>query len=299
MSFPPRGDLPVFVSASGPRTLELAGRIADGVILLVGLFPEAIRWAVEHIDQGARAARRPPGTKPHIAVFAYGATSQEPYRALRAAPSITAWFPQTAPIICELGGPPVDVAMKVRRTYAGGEFPGGVPGRRAIARSLHAKGGPRWRPRGGQAPHRGAPRGRRRLCPRLSARGGAHGNGQGVCHLLAQGHRAAVVCPADPLAWFSGMSDYQTPAAAAGPGETNGGTEPRLGGLDPLRRTRHGAFVHAALVSDGLRSPFGLRCGEPEAGPGFVERMVAAGSARTPAVASILVAPPHPARDTA
>ena len=56
LRFGARPELPVFVSASGPRTLELAGGLADGVILLVGLFPDAVTWALEHIDRGARAA---------------------------------------------------------------------------------------------------------------------------------------------------------------------------------------------------------------------------------------------------
>src|SRR5712692_4026864 len=49
LRFPARADIPVFISASGPKTLELAGRIADGVILLVGLFPEALGWAIAHL----------------------------------------------------------------------------------------------------------------------------------------------------------------------------------------------------------------------------------------------------------
>jgi 5,10-methylenetetrahydromethanopterin reductase len=67
LRFPARPGIPVFISASGPKTLELAGRIADGVILLVGLFPEALEWAVAQVDRGAAAAGRP---RPQIAVFA-------------------------------------------------------------------------------------------------------------------------------------------------------------------------------------------------------------------------------------
>ena len=69
LRFQARPDIPVFLSASGPKTLELAGRIADGVILLVGLFPEALEWAIAQVVKGAQAADRP---RPQIAVFAYG-----------------------------------------------------------------------------------------------------------------------------------------------------------------------------------------------------------------------------------
>jgi 5,10-methylenetetrahydromethanopterin reductase len=119
LRFPARADIPVFISASGPKALEMAGRIADGVILLVGLFPEALDWAISHVARGADAAGRP---RPHIAVFAYGAIAQDEAAAIDDARSIAAWFPQTAPHICTLAGLPRDVVDAVRAGYAGGEF---------------------------------------------------------------------------------------------------------------------------------------------------------------------------------
>jgi 5,10-methylenetetrahydromethanopterin reductase len=119
LRFAARADIPVFISASGPRTLELAGRIADGVILLVGLFPEALEWAIARVAQGAAAAGRP---RPEIAVFAYGAIAEDEDAALDSARSIAAWFPQTAPRICDLAGLPRDLADRVRAGYQGGEF---------------------------------------------------------------------------------------------------------------------------------------------------------------------------------
>lgn len=119
LRFPARADIPVFVSASGPKTLELAGQIADGVILLVGLFPEALDWAISHVARGADAVGRP---RPHVAVFAYGAVAEDETAALEDARSIAAWFPQTAPHICALAGLPRAVVETVRTGYAGGEF---------------------------------------------------------------------------------------------------------------------------------------------------------------------------------
>jgi 5,10-methylenetetrahydromethanopterin reductase len=119
LRFPARADIPIYISASGPKTLELAGEIADGVILLVGLFPEALAWALEHIDRGASRAGRP---RPHVAVFAYGAIDDDPSVALEAARPIAAWFPQTAPVICELAGLEPELIESVRERYEGGEF---------------------------------------------------------------------------------------------------------------------------------------------------------------------------------
>jgi 5,10-methylenetetrahydromethanopterin reductase len=52
--------MPIYVAASGPKMLELAGRIADGVIILVGTDLHSIRQARERIEAGARAANRDP-----------------------------------------------------------------------------------------------------------------------------------------------------------------------------------------------------------------------------------------------
>jgi 5,10-methylenetetrahydromethanopterin reductase len=54
----PRERVPIYLAASGPKMLELAGRIADGVIVLVGVDPPRVRQAIETIGAGARAAGR-------------------------------------------------------------------------------------------------------------------------------------------------------------------------------------------------------------------------------------------------
>ena len=54
--------IPLYLSAEGPRTLELAGEIADGVIVNVGLQPALVRDAVARVHAGARRAGRDPAT---------------------------------------------------------------------------------------------------------------------------------------------------------------------------------------------------------------------------------------------
>lgn len=49
---------PVLLLASGPRLLELAGEVADGVLMLVGLHPDAIAAAREHLRVGAARVDR-------------------------------------------------------------------------------------------------------------------------------------------------------------------------------------------------------------------------------------------------
>ena len=57
----PGAGVPIYVAGSGPRILELAGRVADGVIVLVGVQPDRVRRALERVHAGARAAGRDPG----------------------------------------------------------------------------------------------------------------------------------------------------------------------------------------------------------------------------------------------
>ncbi len=55
---PCKGKVPIYVAASGPKMLELSGRIADGIIILVGVADDYIAQATEKIRIGAQAAGR-------------------------------------------------------------------------------------------------------------------------------------------------------------------------------------------------------------------------------------------------
>ena len=55
---PCKGKVPIYIAASGPKMLELSGRIADGIIVLVGVADEYIAHAKEKIAAGAKAAGR-------------------------------------------------------------------------------------------------------------------------------------------------------------------------------------------------------------------------------------------------
>ncbi len=50
----------IFIAAHGPRTIEVAGEVADGVLLQVGLHPQAVELARQHLEAGARRAGRNP-----------------------------------------------------------------------------------------------------------------------------------------------------------------------------------------------------------------------------------------------
>lgn len=49
---------PVYLLAAGPRMIELAGEVADGAFLMVGLNPAGVSAARRHLEDGARRAGR-------------------------------------------------------------------------------------------------------------------------------------------------------------------------------------------------------------------------------------------------
>ena len=49
---------PVYLLAAGPRMIELAGEVADGALLMVGLHPASVRAAFHHLEIGAARSGR-------------------------------------------------------------------------------------------------------------------------------------------------------------------------------------------------------------------------------------------------
>jgi 5,10-methylenetetrahydromethanopterin reductase len=63
---------PVYMLAAGPRMIELAGEVADGALLFVGLHPSAIRAAKLHLEAGAKRANRSLTDFPIVYVVTFG-----------------------------------------------------------------------------------------------------------------------------------------------------------------------------------------------------------------------------------
>lgn len=64
----PSAESRVLLLASGPRLLELAGEVADGVVMLVGLHPDAVEAARACVRRGAERAGRDPGELSEILI---------------------------------------------------------------------------------------------------------------------------------------------------------------------------------------------------------------------------------------
>jgi 5,10-methylenetetrahydromethanopterin reductase len=103
---------PVYVVASGGRALEVAGRVADGVVLNVGVHPAVLRAALERVRAGVRSARRMP-EEVAVVAFAFCAITDDRTTArMRLKPSVS-WFCQRVPSLTELAGLPLAESVRV------------------------------------------------------------------------------------------------------------------------------------------------------------------------------------------
>src|SRR4030095_10781063 len=81
--------VPIWIAAGGPRTLRMAGGVADGVFIRVGTHPANIGVAVEASRAGAAEAGRDPAAIRVAAIF-HTVLVDEPGRALAMGKSMAA-----------------------------------------------------------------------------------------------------------------------------------------------------------------------------------------------------------------
>jgi 5,10-methylenetetrahydromethanopterin reductase len=115
--------LPVYVSASGPKMLELAGELADGVLFLAGVYAPCVEFAVARIRAGAARVGRDPATL-DLGCTLVGSLREDVALARQECVPLAAWFPQSAPVYAALAGVPEATIAAIRAAYAGGHFDG-------------------------------------------------------------------------------------------------------------------------------------------------------------------------------
>ena len=108
--------VPVWIAAGGPKTIEMAGGVADGVFLRVGRHPENLRTAMAGLRRGAMAAGRDPDDI-GIGLILHTVTSDDPAEIRPTARSMAAGFYEYSPALFEIpglpwNGPAVDALKK-------------------------------------------------------------------------------------------------------------------------------------------------------------------------------------------
>ena len=92
--------VPIWIAAGGPRTLRMAGGVADGVFIRVGTHAANIATAIDAIRAGAKDAGRDPGSVRLGAVF-HTVLVDDPARALAMAKSMAAGYYEYSPALFE------------------------------------------------------------------------------------------------------------------------------------------------------------------------------------------------------
>jgi len=95
--------VPVWVAASGPKSLRAAGRAADGVFLRVGTHPANIAHAVDQIAQGAADAERSMDDI-KIGLIVHTCRSQQPQEVRAITRAMAAGFYEYAPALFDPPG---------------------------------------------------------------------------------------------------------------------------------------------------------------------------------------------------
>ena len=88
--------VPIWIAAGGPKTLRMAGSIADGVFIRVGTHPANIATSVDAIRAGAKDAGRDPASVQLGAIF-HTVLVDDPVRATTMAKSLAAGYYEYSP----------------------------------------------------------------------------------------------------------------------------------------------------------------------------------------------------------
>ena len=121
-SRPVQEHLPLEVGAmGGPRSMELAGEIADGLMTACAYSPEALRYAVEHFQAGvARAGRSSEGLD--LGDSLLGAIALDGELARRAGRTLAAFYiPSMPPALLERHGIEPERVATVNEAFAAGD----------------------------------------------------------------------------------------------------------------------------------------------------------------------------------
>ncbi len=95
--------VPVWIAAGGPRTLQMAGRVADGVFIRVGRHEANLRTAIDAVHRGAREAGRDPA-EIGIAVILHTILTEDMERAALISRSMAAGFYEYSPALFDPPG---------------------------------------------------------------------------------------------------------------------------------------------------------------------------------------------------
>ncbi|WP_440956460.1 5,10-methylenetetrahydromethanopterin reductase [Methanosarcina sp. Mfa9] len=115
------GDVPIYMGAQGPKMLELAGEVADGVLINAS-HPKDFEVAVEQIKKGAAKIGRDPA-EVDVTAYACFSIDKDPAKAVSAAKVVVAFIVAGSPdLVLERHGIPVEAKGQIGEAIAKGDF---------------------------------------------------------------------------------------------------------------------------------------------------------------------------------
>ena len=111
--FKPKGQIPVYVGAQGPKMLELAGKIGDGV-LINACHPKDVEYAVNSVREGIRQGGKKPDDV-DVAAYTSFSVHEDLKKATKAAVPVVAFIVAGSPgMLLERHGIDLKKAEEIR-----------------------------------------------------------------------------------------------------------------------------------------------------------------------------------------
>jgi 5,10-methylenetetrahydromethanopterin reductase len=123
---PSRDHVPVYFGVMGPKMLQLAGKMADGVLLTAGATPEYVEWTLKQIKIGAEKSGRDPSEIDLASLIMISVVEDEDaeMETLRSKVAFLALLPQFDPILKLSGLDGLDDIDGIREAGRRGDIEG-------------------------------------------------------------------------------------------------------------------------------------------------------------------------------
>lgn len=120
-NFKPKNAIPVYVGAQGPKMLEMAGKIGDG-ILINASHPSDVGYAIKMASEGMKQANKAPGSV-DIAAYTSFSVNEDIKKALKAATPVVAFIVAGSPApVLEKHGIDMAKADELRAALKANDF---------------------------------------------------------------------------------------------------------------------------------------------------------------------------------
>jgi 5,10-methylenetetrahydromethanopterin reductase len=107
-------DIPLYIGATGPKMLELAGEICDGVVLNYVVSVDYIREAVRLVEQGAKAAGKTLDDVDRPELIVCCLSDEDPSAAMAEGKKLVAYYLATEPHIMKASGVDEELLARVQ-----------------------------------------------------------------------------------------------------------------------------------------------------------------------------------------